>query len=120
MSLPPPPELARRHIYLNGYPVAIVLVKLYKVELAGQSGKNHYNFKSEFETMRDKVVDQFFGSQNDPMSRPPLDSTPLGTNMTNGTTSPSDLIPVRTKSPKPMPLTLLTYLPGEPDLDPSF
>ena len=31
------------------------------------------------------------------MSRPTLDSTTLGTNMTNGTTSPIDLIPVGKK-----------------------
>ena len=30
--------------------------------------ENHYNFKSKFETRRDKVVDQDFGRQNDPMS----------------------------------------------------
>ena len=52
--------------------------------------KHHYNFKSEFETRIDKVIDQYFGRQNDYMSQPPLDSTTLGTNMTNGTMSPSD------------------------------
>ena len=82
--------------------------------------KNHYKFKSEFETRRDKLVDQFFWRQNDPMSRPPLDSTPLGTNTTNGTTSPSDSIPVGTKCPKPTSPALPTYLPWDPDPDPIF
>ena len=36
--------------------------------LIGTKEKNHYNFKSKFETRRDKVVDQYFGCQNDPMS----------------------------------------------------
>ena len=86
--------------------------------VSGTKGKNHYNFKSEFETRRDKMVDQDFGRQNDPMSRPTLDSTPLGSNTTNGTTLSSDLIPVGTKSPKPTPLTLTTDSPGYPDPDP--
>ena len=79
--------------------------------------KNHYNFKSEFETMRDKMVDQDFGGQNDPMSRPTLESNPLGMNTTNRTTSPIDSIPVRTKYPKPTSPELSTDLPGDPDPD---
>ena len=69
------------------------------------------------------------------MSRPPLDSTHFGTNTTNGTTSPIDLIPVRTKTPEPTPQTRpidsstpLTdsseqngkaHVPGDQDPDPS-
>ena len=34
--------------------------------------KNHYNFKNEFGTRRDKMVDQDFERQNDAMSLPPL------------------------------------------------
>ena len=41
------------------------------------------------------MVDQNFGRLNDPMSQPTLDSTPLGINMTNGTTSPIDSISVK-------------------------
>ena len=67
--------------------------------------KNHYNFKSEFEARRDKMVDQDFGHQNDLMSRPTLDSTTLGKNTTNGTTSPIDSIIARTKTLEPTPLT---------------
>ena len=36
--------------------------------VSGTKAKNHYTFKSEFETRRDKMVDQDFGRQNDPMS----------------------------------------------------
>ena len=76
--------------------------------------KNHYNFKSEFEIRRDKLLYQYFGCQNDPTSRPPLELIHLGTNTTNGTTSPSDSIPFVKKTPKPMPLTIPTNLPEIP------
>ena len=36
--------------------------------VSGMKANNHNNFKSEFETRRGKVVDQYFGHQNDPMS----------------------------------------------------
>ena len=74
------------------------------------------------------MVDQYFGRPNDPMSRPTLDSTPLGTNTTNGKTSPIDLITVGTKMPEPMPLTRTTeltkqygkaHVTGDPDPYPS-
>ena len=42
---------------------------------------------------------QDFGRQNSSMSGPSLDSTPLGTNATNVTMLPIDLIPVGTKTP---------------------
>ena len=60
------------------------------------------------------------------MSRPTLDSNPLGTNTINRKTSPIDLIPVVTKTPETTPLTRPTespdqngkaYVPGEPDPD---
>ena len=86
----------------------------------GTKSNNQYNFKSEFRTRRDKVVDQYFGRQNDPLSQPPLYSTPLGKNTTNITTSPIYLIPVGTKSPKPTSPALPMYLPGDSDPDPSF
>ena len=62
------------------------------------------------------------------MSQSPLYSTPLGTNTTNGKTSPIDSIPGGTKTPEPTPLTRPTelseqnvklHVPGEPDPDPS-
>ena len=66
------------------------------------------------------MVDQDFGRQNNPINRPTLDSTALGTNTTNGTTSPIDSIPVGTKTPGPMLLALPTDLPGYPNPDPSL
>ena len=100
--------------------------------------KHSSNLKSVFETRRDKVVDQYFGRQNDYMSRPhlestsmgrpPLDSPLLGTNTNNGKKSPIDLIPVGTKTLDPTPLTRPTelieqngkaHVPGDPDPDPS-
>ena len=82
------------------------------------------------------MVDQNFGRQNDSMSRPPLESTPIGTSTAKGTTLPSDLITVGTKSPEPTPLTLTTdsetlptafsnqnvksHLPVDPDPDPEL
>ena len=56
--------------------------------------KNHYNFKRDFETMRE-IKD--FEKEHFSMSQITLYSTPLGTNTTNGTTSPIDSIPVRKK-----------------------
>ena len=90
---------------------------------------NHYNFKSEFETRRDKMLDQDFGRQNDPMGLPTVESTPLGTYTTNETTSPMDSIPFGTKNPDPTPLKRPTYfteengkahVPGDLDPDPSL
>ena len=65
-----------------------------------------------------------------------MESTPLGTNTTNGTTSPIGSIPVEKKTPKPMPLTPpkdlpapptdfpeqngKAHIPGDPDTDPSL
>ena len=84
-----------------------------------------YKPKSDFETRREN---QDFGHQNNSMSRPPLDLTPLGTNTTNRTTSPIELIPVGTKLPEPTSLTPPTefseqigkgHVPGDPYQDPS-
>ena len=69
-----------------------------------------YNVKTGFETRRGN---QYFGRQNNSMSQPRLDSTPLGINRTNGTTSPTDLIPVGTKIAEPTPLTQPTELPEQ-------
>ena len=70
------------------------------------------------------------------MSGPLSDLTPLGTNTTNRKISPSDLIPVETKFPKPTPQTLPTdppalttdlpeenekaNEPGDPDSEPTL
>ena len=75
------------------------------------SSEQNYSAKTYFEARREN---QYFGRQNNSMSLPALDSTPLGMNMTNGTTSPIDSIPVRTKTPEPTPLTPPKYLPRLP------
>ena len=69
-----------------------------------------YNAKTDFETRREN---QYFGRRNNSMSQPPLDSTPLGTNTTNVTTSHIDPIPFRTKTSEPTPLTQPTELPEQ-------
>ena len=47
------------------------------------------------------------------MTRPTLDSTPLGTNMTNETTSPIESIPVEKKMPEATLLTQPTEYPEQ-------
>ena len=85
-----------------------------------------YNTKTDFETRKEN---QYFWRQNNSISRPPLDSTPLGTNTTNRTISPIDSIPVETKTSYPTPLIRPTefpqqngksHVPGELDPDPSL
>ena len=56
--------------------------------------EQNYSYKTGFETRREN---QDFGRQNISMSRLPLDSTHLGTNTTNVTTSSIDSIPLRKK-----------------------
>ena len=94
-----------------------------------KSSEQNYSAKSDFETRRRGVVNQ------DYMSRPTLELTPLGTNMTNGKMSPIDSITVGKKMPLPTPQTQPTDSPtiptyfteqnekshvtGDPDRDPS-
>ena len=93
--------------------------------VSSTGSEQNYNTKTDFETRREN---QDFGRQNNYMSQPPSDSTPLGTNTTNRTTSPNDLIPVGTKTPEPTPLTRPTgfsekngkaHVPGDLYPDPS-
>ena len=62
------------------------------------------------------------------MSQPPLDSTPIGANTTNVTTSQLELTPIGTKTPEPAPLTqpmesskrkVKAHVPEDPESDPS-
>ena len=71
---------------------------------------------------------QDFEWENISMSRPTLDLTPIGTNMTNGKTYQIDSISVKTKTPEPTPLKRPTEFPkisekehvtDDPDPDPS-
>ena len=95
--------------------------------------EQNYSSKTDFETRREN---QDFEHQNNSTSRPPLDSTTLGTNTTNGTMSPIDLITVGTKKAEPTQRTRPTdyptlptdlpeqngkaYVTGDPDPDPSL
>ena len=63
------------------------------------------------------------------MSQPHFDLNTLGTNTTNVTTSPIDLIPLGTQSPESTSMTGPTdfpdqngksHVPGDPDPDPSL
>ena len=69
--------------------------------MIGTRSEQNYSYKTDFNIWRGN---QDFGRQNISMSRPPLDSTHIGINTTNETTSPIDSIPVETKMPEPMPL----------------
>ena len=44
------------------------IIKATADRVIGKKEKNYYNFKSEFETRREKMVDQCFGSKNNPMA----------------------------------------------------
>ena len=90
------------------------------------NAKNHYNFKRDFETMRE-IKD--FEKEHFSMSQITLYSTPLGMNTTNVIASPIDSITVRTKTSEHTPLTRPTelpyqtgklHIPGDPDPDPSL
>ena len=71
-----------------------------RVSSTGSAQK--YNAKTDLET---RGENQYFGRQHNSMSWPPLDSTTIGMNTTNGTMPPIDSIPVGTRMPDPMPLT---------------
>ena len=84
-----------------------------------------YSYKTDFEIWREN---QDFGSQFFLMSRPPLKSTPIGTNTKNAMMSQLDLTPIGTKNPEPTSLTRPTellkrkgkvHVPEEMESDPS-
>ena len=77
-----------------------IIGKATSVGMSGTRSEPEYSYKNDFQNWREN---QGFGRQNILMSRPPLDSTDIGTNMTNRKTSSIDLIPIGTKMPEPMP-----------------
>ena len=79
--------------------------------MSGTRSERKYSSKTDFETRKEN---QDFGYQNISMSRPPLESTPLGINTTNGTTTEIDSIPVENKTLDPAPQTVPTDLPTLP------
>ena len=112
----------------NWIPHSHLIGKFTADRIIRKRSEQKYSSKTDFETRRES---QDFGRQNNSMSRPPVYSTSIGTNTTNITTSPIDLIPVRTKMPEPTPQTLpadyltlptdlpeqngKSHIPGDPD-----
>ena len=78
----------------NWLPPGHIIGEVSEAIMSGTRSEKNYSSKPDFETRREN---QDFGRQNSYMSRPPLDSTRLGTNTNNGTMPPIDTIPVRTK-----------------------
>ena len=115
----------------NWLPPGHIIGEVTEVRMSRTRSEQNYSSKTDFQTRR---VNHYFERKNISMSRPPLESTHFGTNMTNRTTSPIDSILFGTKIPEPMPRTrptdsptLPTYsseqngkahLPGEPYPDP--
>ena len=64
------------------------------VGISAENSDHDYNYKTEFQIWKE---DKEFERQNFPMSQPPLDSTPFGTNMTNAKKSHLELTPIGTK-----------------------
>ena len=113
----------------TGSRLAMILVNLHRIEWAGRRKRSAIILKVNLKLGKTKRVDQYFGRQNDPMSRPTLGLTPLGMNTTNRTTSPIDSVPVGTENTEPTPLTRpielpeqngKSHVPGDPDPEPSL
>ena len=81
------------------------------IGMSAEKSEQKYSYKTDFGIWREN---QDFGRQNISISLPPLESTPISTNMTSRKTSPIDLIPIRTKTAEPTPQTLPTELATRP------
>ena len=81
------------------------------VRMSGTRSELNYSYKTNFGIRREN---QDFGRRNNLMSQPPLESPRFGTNTTNITTSPIDLIPVGRKTPDPTPQKHLTNFSTQP------
>ena len=66
--------------------------------MSATRSEQDYSYNIGFQIWREN---QDFGRQNISMSQPPLESTPIGTNTTNRTTSKLESIPIGTKNPDP-------------------
>ena len=104
----PLPKLEGQRMAPTGSHLTICVSEATADRLSGTRAKKYYNLINDFETRREKVVDQDYGYQNGPMGLSHLDSSHIGTNRPNRTTSPIELIQVGKKSPKPTILTLPT------------
>ena len=77
------------------------------VGMSAANSDHDYSYKTDFEIWREN---QEFKRQNKSLSRPPLDSTTIGTNTTNVTMSHLESTPIETKMPDPKPLTQPIFL----------
>ena len=91
----------------NWPPIGYLIGEVTVDRMSRTSSEQKYISKTYFETRREN---QYFGCQNNSMSQPPLNSTPFGTDTIKKTTSPTDSIPVETKTPEPTPQTRPTKL----------
>ena len=72
------------------------------VRMSAEKSDHDYSYKTNFEIWRENYE---FERHNISMSRPPLNSTPIGTNTTNVTMSHLDSTPIGTKNLDTYPLT---------------
>ena len=93
--VPPLPESEGQRMDPTGACRVMFLSKLQRLEWPGRGQRKNYSSKTDFETRKDN---QYFEGQSISMSWQLLDSTPFGTNTTNGIKSPIDLIPVGKKN----------------------
>ena len=96
----PTTRLIRTTYRSHWYASVHVLGEAKSVGMIRTRSEQNYSYKTDFEIRREN---QDFGRQNNSMSRLPLDSNTIGTNTTNGITSPIDSISVGTKTPDPTP-----------------
>ena len=121
-----PATRMRRPIYGSHLSVPDhVFGKATEVGMSTARSEQDYSYKTDFDILRGN---QDFGCQNISMSPPPLDSAPIGTNMTNGKTSQLESIPIGVKMPEPTPQTRPTefskqkvkaHVPADPESYPS-
>ena len=86
-----------------GERLIIFLAKPTAVGVIEAKSDYDYNYKFDFQIWN---KNKEFERQNISMSRPPLDSTPVGTNMPNAKILSLDMSPVGAKIPYPKKLTL--------------
>ena len=88
--------------YPNWIPDSHSIVEVAADRVIRIGSEQNYNDKTDFKTWR---INQDFGRQNNSISQTHLNSSPIGTDITKGTTSPIDSITFGTTTPKPTPLT---------------
>ena len=95
----------------NWLPTGHIIGEVTADKVSRTRSEQNYSAKTDFETRREI---QDFGRQNNSMSQPLLESTPLGTKTNNGTMSLIESILVGEEAPELMPMTPPTDLPTLP------